>query len=641
MVLHQRYRHNRTKATTQTLNYKANFTGTYNIYLNVTDALNFRVKSNTATLIVYSQPSVTINPTSNSITVGSTQQFTSAPTGGLVPYTYQWYYTNDTAITGATTQTLNYKANFTGTYNIYLNVTDALNFRVKSNTATLIVYSQPSVTINPTSNSITVGSTQQFTSAPTGGLVPYTYQWYYTNDTAITGATTQTLNYKANFTGTYNIYLNVTDALNFRVKSNTATLIVYSQPSVTINPTSNSITVGSTQQFTSAPTGGLVPYTYQWYYTNDTAITGATTQTLNYKANFTGTYNIYLNVTDALNFRVKSNTATLIVYSQPSVTINPTSNSITVGSTQQFTSAPTGGLVPYTYQWYYTNDTAITGATTQTLNYKANFTGTYNIYLNVTDALNFRVKSNTATLIVYSQPSVTINPTSVILYYGQSQTFSLSVNGGSGPYTYQWYINDTAVPGATYVTLIFAPRANGNYRIHANVTDSLGSQAKSNVAGDINVFSVYLILNTEPSATYSSGQQVSLKVTVMNQQNPKLETTLSFTITGPGGYAFYDFQPISVSANGITEYVFNWVVPNVAGTYMVETSLVPTQLTAYDAKLLQAGESLTGSEYSPVNGFVALESLGNGIFAFLVLVGSQSLIGVCGIILPKFKIKKL
>jgi hypothetical protein len=259
----------------------------------------------------------------------------------------------------------------------------------------------------------------------------------------------------------------------------------------------------------------------------------------------------------------------------------------------------------------------------------------------VTDALNFRVKSNLASLTVYSQPTATINPTSVILYYGQSQTFSLSINGGSGPYTYQWYINDTAVPGATYVTLIFAPRANGNYRIHANVTDSLGSQAKSNVAGDINVFSVYLILNTEPSATYSSGQQVSLKVTVMNQQNPKLETTLSFTIIGPGGYVFYDFQPISASANGITEYVFNWVVPNVAGTYMVETSLVPTQLTAYDARLLQAGESLTRLGYSPVNGFVVLESLGNGIFAFLVLVGSQSLIGVCGITLPRFKIKKL
>ena len=455
------------------------------------------------------------------------------------------------------------------------------------------------------------------------------------------GATSSTLDYKANFTGTYNIYLNVTDALNYRVKSNSATLTVYSQPSATISPTSTSMTVGNTQQFTSSATGGLIPYTYQWYYANDTAILGATSSTLGYKANFTGTYNIYLNVTDALNYRVKSNLASLTVYSQPSAVISPTSISMTIGNTQQFTSSAAGGLIPYTYQWYYANDTAILGATSSILAYKANFTGTYNIYLNVTDALNYRVKSNTATLNIYSQLTATISPTTSYYIMVSLKHSAYPSTEAVAPYTYQWYINDTAVPGATYVNLIFTPRANGNYRIHVNVTDSLGSQAKSNVAGDINVFSVYLILNTEPSTTYSSGQQVSLTVTVMNQQNPKLETTLSFTITGPGGYVFYDFQPISTSANGITEYVFNWVVPNVAGTYMVETSLVPTQLTAYDARLLQAGESLTGSGYSPVNGFVVLESLGNGIFAFLVLVGSQSLIGVCGITLPKFKIKKL
>ena len=67
---------------------------------------------------------------------------------------------------------------------------------------------------------------------------------------------------------------------------------------------------------------------------------------------------------------------------------------MTIGNTQQFTSSATGGLIPYTYQWYYANDTAISGATSSTLVYKANFTGTYNIYLNVTDALNYRVKSN-------------------------------------------------------------------------------------------------------------------------------------------------------------------------------------------------------------------------------------------------------
>ena len=105
------------------------------------------------------------------------------------------------------------------------------------------------------------------------------------------------------------------------------------QPSTIISPNSVNMTVGSSNQFSSTVTGGLSPYTYQWYYTNGTAITGATTSTLTYKANITGTYNIYLNVTDSLNYKVTSNTATLNVYSQPTVTISPASVNITVGAT--------------------------------------------------------------------------------------------------------------------------------------------------------------------------------------------------------------------------------------------------------------------------------------------------------------------
>ena len=608
-------------ATSPTWTFNPTVIGTYRIYVQVADSYTSTTLSNTATVRVTLPLTTIISPTPVSLTIGNTQQFTSTTTGGLTPYTYQWYYTNNTAIIGATTSTLNYKANYTGTYNIYLNVTDNLNYKVKSNTATLNIYTQPTVTISPTPVSLTIGNTQQFTSTTTGGLTPYTYQWYYTNNTAIIGATTSTLNYKANYTGTYNIYLNVTDNLNYKVKSNTATLNIYTQPSVTISPTPVSLTIGNTQQFTSTTTGGLTPYTYQWYYTNNTAIIGATTSTLNYKANYTGTYNIYLNVTDNLNYKVKSNTATLNIYTQPTVTISPTPVSLTIGNTQQFTSTTTGGLTPYTYQWYYTNNTAIIGATTSTLNYKANYTGTYNIYLNVTDNLNYKAKSNFVTLDVYSQPTVLITPTKAILYYGQSQTFSASTSGGLAPYTYQWYINNTAVPQATYPDWTFMPRVNGNYQIHLNVTDSLGSEVKSNIANEINVYSVHLMIDSQ--ACYSSGEQVSLKVTVLNQQNPQLESTLALTITGPAGYSFYDFQPINVSANTVNEYSFNWIVPNFDGTYVIEASLVPTQLTTYDAKWVQVSDLSTGSEDSNTNSVVVSSNLVNSVLVVFALVEAR------------------
>jgi hypothetical protein len=80
---------------------------------------------------------------------------------------------------------------------------------------------------------------------------------------------------------------------------------------------------------------------------------------------------------------------------------------------------------------------------------------------------------------------------------------------------------------------------------------------------------------------------VAFGVTVFNRLSPELEAALTLTVTGPGGFYYYDFQPVAVAADGVRDYGFGWVVPDVAGTYMVEVGLVPAQLTAYDAAWLR------------------------------------------------------
>jgi hypothetical protein len=59
-------------------------------------------------------------------------------------------------------------------------------------------------------------------------------------------------------------------------------------------------------------------------------------------------------------------------------------------------------------------------------------------------------------------------------------------------------------------------------------------------------------------------------------------STLALTVTGPGNYYYFDFQPVNVTADAVCEYSFTWSIPNVSGTYVVEVGLVPAQLTAYD-----------------------------------------------------------
>jgi subtilase family serine protease len=98
---------------------------------------------------------------------------------------------------------------------------------------------------------------------------------------------------------------------------------------------------------------------------------------------------------------------------------------------------------------------------------------------------------------------------------------------------------------------------------------------------------VHILLTVGPNqATYTRGQSLILDVTVLNQLNPALNSTLALTVSGPANYYYYDFQPVNVTANAVGDCSFAWTVPNLAGKYVVEVGLVPSQLTAYDVAWL-------------------------------------------------------
>jgi pimeloyl-ACP methyl ester carboxylesterase len=100
--------------------------------------------------------------------------------------------------------------------------------------------------------------------------------------------------------------------------------------------------------------------------------------------------------------------------------------------------------------------------------------------------------------------------------------------------------------------------------------------------------SIHLLLTPNPiQDSYVSGQSVSFAVSVFNQRNPKFGSSLTLTVTGPGNYGYFEVQPMSVVAGAVEEYSFSWVVPNVAGKYVVEVELAPSMLTAFDTAWLK------------------------------------------------------
>ncbi len=239
-------------------------------------------------------PSVTTNPTSQTVIAGSNVSFTVAASGYPTP-TVQWQVSTDggttwTAISGATSTTLTLTS-VTAAMNGYEYEAVFSNSvgSVTTTAATLTVDYAPSVTTNPTNQTVTVGQNAAFIAAANGNPTP-TVQWQVSTDggttwTAISGATNTTLTLTS-VTAAMNGYLYEAVFTNSVGSATTsyASLTVDYAPTVTTNPTGQTVTAGSNVSFTAAAGGNPSP-TVQWQVSTDggttwTAISGATSTTL-------------------------------------------------------------------------------------------------------------------------------------------------------------------------------------------------------------------------------------------------------------------------------------------------------------------------------------------------------------------------
>jgi hypothetical protein len=88
-------------------------------------------------------------------------------------------------------------------------------------------------------------------------------------------------------------------------------------------------------------------------------------------------------------------------------------------------------------------------------------------------------ENHTLHAVFVSRPSVTISPLSSTIFLGESVTFTSSVSGGTPPYSYQWYLDDAPVAGATASSWTFNPPAVSTYTVYLEVADSRACTGES------------------------------------------------------------------------------------------------------------------------------------------------------------------
>ncbi len=187
----------------------------------------------------------------------------------------------------------------------------------------------------------------------------------------------------------------------------------------------------------------------------------------------------------------------------------------------------------------------------------------------------------------------------VQLLAGTTYNFSLTVPAGADYDLYLYNTTGTAY-GEPVIDAKSTTAATGGFE-NINFTPTLSGQyyivvklaREDSGSGQFTLTStpkstVHLMLSEAPNqASYSKGQSITFTVDILNQLNPALNSTLTLAVTGPNKYYYYDFQTVNVTANSAGEYNFNWIIPTAAGTYVVETNLIPSQLTAYDSQWIK------------------------------------------------------
>jgi GH25 family lysozyme M1 (1,4-beta-N-acetylmuramidase) len=327
-----------------------------------------------------------------------------------------------------------------------------------------------SITTQPSSQTVIAGQNATFTVVAANAL---SYQWSF-NGGNISGATASSYtvnNAQPANAGTYKV---VAANNAGSVTSASATLTVNVPPSITTQPASQTVNQGQNATF-SVVASGTAPLTYQWEF-NGGNISGATTSSytvVSAQSTDAGNYSVVItNVAGT----VTSANASLTVNIPPSITTQPSSQTVNQGQSATF-SVVAAGTAPLSYQWTL-NGANISGATASsyTINSaQATDAGTYAVVVNNVAG---SVTSANATLTVILPPIIGTQPASQLGSVSNSVTFSVALSQGTSP-TYQWSYNGGTISGATassYTLNNISWSSGGNFSVVvANAAGSVTS----------------------------------------------------------------------------------------------------------------------------------------------------------------------
>jgi hypothetical protein len=588
---------------------------------------------------------VSISTTSVEITAGkafSTTLKAQGYGGGIsTQYDYSWF--KNGVKTGVTTQTYNISttSNVGENYTLFALVESVETKESLSTSPVNVVVKSPiSVKISPSSLSGgLVGKLYTFYSEISGGVSPYTYSWYYSTTSNIVG-TSPSLNFSTTVIGSNSLGVIVTDSNGAKDNvSISATFYDYPISTLSANTvaalTSSTITLTDTSQGSDSER-----FTFYVNGKSVSTISDGVTANFNFSTTLAGTYTIYCQVED-LNTLVlqNSNILQLEIFASVGVDISSQYSTTVITTNNIFMATGVGGYPPYHYTWYYNTSNSYSGAikfsSTQSANFTTTVAGTYYVFAHLSDSASSPSSANSSikSILEVNKPYAIISgetsSNAKILL-----TWTSDIIGGSGDYSYTWYLNgstDTSNGNYTSSTFSTTFSTDGTYVLNLEVYDKgyhynlplsntltiIISAAASKILNIEDTLTMHGYISSieyspvPPTSTTSlpftvlvNGKDVHA-MNIVSEKNIDVAGELDFTVVKRYMYSTTNGVVSFMAVGDLVEfYLYNTLVfsGNIQNISM--KSNMQYDIQAYDALYYLAGtrfEANIGSPYNPLD----------------------------------------
>jgi hypothetical protein len=351
-----------------------------------------------------------------------------------------------------------------------------------------------SVSSNPTSVDAGIQANASLSAEASGGTAPYEFLIFLDNklmltDLSTNGSYSASINFGFLPAGSHTYYVDVVDSYGYPASSQSFTFQISSDPSITISSVSQS-DAGRSFQLNYQVSGGRAPYNETLYVDGPITETEyyadvSTSGTNSVKLTNAGSYYISVQITDAFGYASSSNTLTMNVNQDPTTTVSVAKKTIDVGQSDTVMASLEGGSPSYNLLWYVNGQISAQGQTSNSsLDYIFNSTspGNFTIFANLIDSADFSTNSTLQSFTVNEDPmlSWSTNSHSTDFFFSNNLVSANAiVSGGTGAYTYNWYLNGQLVSSGDTPTYKYSISSFGQNKLQLKVTDAAGFTVSS------------------------------------------------------------------------------------------------------------------------------------------------------------------